>query len=88
VIRGRGNFPKKPPSPYLSPEWTGADGEIAAAWHRLRTGRGTDTDKLLLKHETAKMWLRTKKGLDYSAAHNAANQRWNWQDALPWGWWR
>lgn len=34
-------------------EWTGADPDIAAAWHRLRTGAGTPNDRLLLKHETA-----------------------------------
>jgi hypothetical protein len=46
---------------FKNPEWTGVDGEIAAAWHRLRTGRGTEVDKLLLKHETAEMWLRRVK---------------------------
>ncbi|MCL6508795.1 MAG: hypothetical protein K6T59_17430, partial [Bryobacteraceae bacterium] len=67
---------------FNNPEWTGADAEIAAAWHRLRTGRGTDVDRLLLKHETAEMFLRRRYGLDYCEAHRRANQHWNWERAL------
>jgi hypothetical protein len=51
---------------------------IAAAWHRLRTGRGNAIDRLLLKHETAEMWLRNSRGCDYWDAHRRANPRWNW----------
>jgi hypothetical protein len=56
--------------------------EIAAAWHRLRTGHETDVDKLLLKHETAEMWMRQVKGADYWEAHRRANQHWNWGKAI------
>lgn len=63
-------------------EWTGADGEIAAAWHRLRTGRGTAADVLLLKHETAEMWLRSVKGISYTDAHWLANKKFNWQKII------
>jgi hypothetical protein len=63
-------------------EWTDADGEIAAAWHRLRTGRGDATDMLLLKHETLEMWLRRVKGLSYQEAHRLANNRFNWQKII------
>lgn len=67
---------------FNNPEWTGADPEIAAAWHRLRIGAGTQVDRLLLKHETAEMWLRRGRGLTYSQAHHRANQHWNWQRAI------
>lgn len=60
------------------------DGNIAAAWHRLRTGRGTDVDKMLLKHETPEMWLRAYKLPDYMDAHRAASQRCDWENLLPW----
>jgi len=60
---------------FNNPEWTAADAEIAAAWHRLRTGRGTNLDRLLLKHETAEMFLRQRYGLDYWEAHRRANQQ-------------
>jgi hypothetical protein len=60
-------------------EWTYADPRIAEAWHRLRTGRGTPVDKLLLKHETAEMWYRRRILDEYRAAHQAANRHWNWQ---------
>ena len=63
-------------------EWTGADGDIAATWHRLRTGRGTQTDRLLLRHETAEMWYRRNVNSNYSAAHHRANRHWNWQRAV------
>src|SRR5262249_4456119 len=67
---------------FNNPEWTGADNEIAAAWHRLRTGAGTSTDKLLLKHETAEMWLRARTEPSYLSAHTRANRKWNWQKAI------
>ncbi len=67
---------------FRNPEWTDADPEIAAAWHRLRTGRGTATDLLLLKHETAEMWYRANVNNDYSPAHARANRHWNWQRAV------
>ncbi len=67
---------------FKNPEWTGADAEIAAAWHRLRTGRGTEVDRLLLKHETAEMFLRQRYGLDYLDAHRRANRNWNWERAI------
>ena len=63
-------------------EWTGADGEIAASWHRLRTGRGNSTDMLLLKHETAEMWLRRVNGMSYQDAHRLANEKFNWQKII------
>ncbi len=63
-------------------EWSGADGDIAAAWHRLRTGRGNATDRLLLKHETAEMWFRSNVNSAYGAAHQRANRHWNWQRAV------
>jgi len=55
-----------------------ADPAIARAWERLRTGNGISDDLLLLKHETAEMWLRNNKGLDYRDAHDAANEKFNW----------
>ena len=67
---------------FNNPEWTGADGAIAGAWHRLRTGRGTPTDRLLLKHETAEMWYRKNVADSYRAAHQQANKKWNWERAI------
>ena len=67
---------------FNNPEWTGADGEIAAGWHRLRTGRGTAMDRLLLKHETAEMWFRRRILDSYRPAHQAANRHWNWETAV------
>jgi hypothetical protein len=64
---------------FNNPEWTGADPEIAAAWHRLRTGRHTQADRLLLKHETAEMLLRNRYGRGHWQAHRRANRKWNWQ---------
>jgi hypothetical protein len=49
------------------------------AWHRLRTVRGTASDRQLLRHETAEMWNRTNVNDVYEAAHPAANRHWNWQ---------
>ncbi len=57
------------------------DPEIANAWHRLRTGQKYDLDILLLKHETAEMYLRGR-GYDYSPAHRRANKHWNWQEEI------
>ncbi|GIW99632.1 MAG: hypothetical protein KatS3mg111_2965 [Pirellulaceae bacterium] len=37
---------------------------------------------LLLKHETAEMWLRQVKGLSYEEAHRLANQKYNWQKII------
>lgn len=67
---------------FNNPQWTGADGEIAAAWHRLRTGRGTEVDKLLLKHETAEMWLQRVKGLSQEKAHRLARLKYDWQKII------
>jgi len=61
-------------------EWNMADADIAAAWHKLHTGRGTSADRLLLKHETAEMWYRNSVNKDPSIAHQKANQRWNWEE--------
>ena len=47
-----------------------------------RTGAADDVDKLLLKHETAEMWARLKKGLDYLDAHRLANKKFNWEQAV------
>jgi hypothetical protein len=64
-----------------NPEWA-ADSEIAAAWHRLRIGAGTETDRLLLQHETAEMWYRYNVNPNYTPAHARANRHWDWQDAV------
>jgi len=67
---------------FRNPGWD-PDPEIAAAWHRLRTGAGTETDRLLLKHETAEMWVRENTDLvDYASSHEKANSHWNWQEAV------
>jgi hypothetical protein len=66
-------------APISNPDWTDADPEIAAAWHRLRTSAGTETGRLLLKHEAAEMWYRRNVNSDYSQAHARANRHWNWQ---------
>ena len=73
---------------FNNPAWTGPDAEIAAAWHRLRTGPGTFADKQLLRHETAEMWYRANVSDDYGASHAAANRLWNWQSLVGgWLWW-
>ena len=35
---------------------------------------------LLLKHETAEMWLRRVNGMSYQDAHRLANEKFNWKD--------
>jgi len=70
---------------FSNKEWTGADHEIAAAWHRLRTGAPSEADTLLLKHETAEMWYRQKVNPEYSPAHQRANRHWNWQEVVEGG---
>ena len=60
-------------------EWNMADPDTAAAWHRLRTGRGTENDRLLLKHETAELWYRKNVEDDYPKGHQKANTHWNWE---------
>jgi hypothetical protein len=66
-----------------NPNWTGPDADIAAAWHRLRTGAGTSADRDLLRHEVAEMWYRRNVRDDYSLAHQAANRHWNWEALQP-----
>ncbi len=62
-----------------------ADPAIATAWHRLRTGKGTPSDKLLLKHEVAEIWLKKHiPGITHSEAHRRANARANWENTIPW----
>ncbi len=62
-----------------------ADPAIATAWQRLRTGAGTDSDKLLLKHEVAEIWLKKNNpGISHTEAHRLANARANWEDTIPW----
>ena len=63
-------------------EWTGADSYIAAAWHRLLTGSGTDVDKLLLKHETAEIWFRKNINSNPRTGHQKANNHWHWQEVV------
>ena len=59
------------------------DHEIAAAWDRLREGKGTPTDALLLEHELAEIEImRRNPDLTYLEAHRQANQQFNWQEAI------
>ncbi len=37
---------------------------------------------MLLRHETAEMWYRTNVADDYSAAHAAANSKWDWESLI------
>ncbi len=55
------------------------DPEAVEAWERLSKGEGTDIDKLLLKHETAEMYLRKEKGYTQRKAHNRANDKYFWE---------
>lgn len=56
------------------------DPDIAMAWHRLRTGKVTESDKVLLKHETLEIALReSNSNISYQEAHNIANKTYNWQ---------
>ena len=55
-----------------------ADYEQAQAWDRLTQGKGTETDKELLKHELVELTEMQENGLDYSEAHKIANERHNW----------
>jgi len=64
---------------FSNSEWTGADPAIATAWQRLRTGRATAEDVLLLKHEVAEIWLRQNTSLAREEAHRRANKHYNWE---------
>lgn len=54
--------------------------DIAMAWHRLRTGKGTEADKMLLKHEKLEISIReANPSMGYKEAHTLANKTYNWQ---------
>lgn len=59
-----------------------ADPEIAAAWHRLRTGAGTEADMILLKHEAVEMYAQTKHGLTQAQAHARATELFDWASTI------
>ena len=74
LFRGNNNIPGFRPDP-----------AIATAWHRLRTGAGTASDRLLLKHEVAEIWLKKNNpGISHAEAHRRANARANWEETIPW----
>ncbi|MGV9540118.1 HNH endonuclease, partial [Nocardia beijingensis] len=54
--------------------------EIAEAWIRLRSGRHTDSDLLLLEHELAEhQYLAEHPEASYAEAHRAANTVADWE---------
>ncbi|MFI2613894.1 hypothetical protein [Streptomyces sp. NPDC018584] len=56
------------------------DPNMAEAWIRLRAGRYTDSDLLLLEHELAEhQYYVANPGAPYSDAHAAANKIANWE---------
>jgi hypothetical protein len=65
------------------------DPAIATAWNRMRSG-GSDLatrqrDMLLLKHEVAEMRIKQQySGIEHTEAHRLANERYNWQQTVPW----
>jgi len=59
-------------------KWDFQDPQALAAWRRLSQGRGTGADMVLLKHETAEMYLRSK-GYSQFDAHNRVNDRYGWE---------
>ncbi len=62
------------------------DADIAEAWDRLRAGRGTPNDILLLEHERAEAAIMAAHpGMTYSQAHHLANQQFNWQETINYG---
>ncbi|MEU2030977.1 toxin glutamine deamidase domain-containing protein, partial [Nocardia amamiensis] len=53
---------------------------IAEAWIRMRSGRHTDSDLLLLEHELAEhRYLQEHPDASYVDAHNVANEVANWE---------
>jgi hypothetical protein len=65
------------------------DPAIATAWNRMRSG-GSDLaarqrDMTLLKHEVAEMRIKQQNpGINHTEAHRLANERYNWQETVPW----
>jgi hypothetical protein len=64
---------------FNNPEMDFVDPEALEAWERLRSGIGTDIDMLLLKHETAEMYLRSARNLSQRKAHDLANDKYFWE---------
>ena len=66
--------------------WVGrfdASEDMAEAFVRLRSGEGTDLDRLLLRHEIEESaYARAHPGSTYEDAHAAANQVANWEKRL------
>lgn len=48
---------------------------IVAAWNRLRTGLGTDLDRMLLRHEIAEAWYMRNVAPGYDRAHTYVQAR-------------
>ena len=61
----------------------GADSCIVTALERLKTGEYTDIDILFLNHELLELtYMKNKKYNIYEVAHEMANKKYNWQEAL------
>lgn len=59
------------------------DPDIIRALERLKTGEYTDTDLLLLNHEFTELtFMKNKKYNIYEIAHEMANEKYNWQEAI------
>ena len=59
------------------------DYDIAESIRRLREGKNIqEHDKILVQHEAFESDLMNEKGLSYEEAHNLANKKYNYQEAL------
>jgi hypothetical protein len=60
-----------------------SDIKIAEAWKRLETGKYSQEDMQLIKHEVAERWVELKRRCGYCEAHDRASLRFPAPD-----WWR
>ncbi|PPJ34046.1 hypothetical protein C5E41_00005, partial [Nocardia nova] len=61
-----------------------ASADIAEAWIRLRSGKPLPEDIVLLEHELREaQYMVDHPDATYAAAHDHANERFNWQDNIP-----
>jgi len=60
-----------------------SDIDMAIAWERMSEGKEIkQSDLILLNHEIYERELMNDKGLSYRAAHDLANEKYNWEAAL------
>lgn len=59
-----------------------SDIKIAESWRRMESGKHTQEDIQLLRHETAERWVEQKRGAGYTESHDRATEKYPAPD-----WW-